>query len=274
MTTRALLIAVSFLTAYGLTFMLDRALQDWNPRFLARRWARAIVFVMIGGLGVWVSLRLTELPPPADEDAVLYYEGGEWVLSDLDGRNREKLAMPRDGVSSIAWSPDGRQVIFGWREKMDVHAGLYVFDVEDRTVEEFLAMADLDLGDPAWAPDGSLIAFTAATNRDLAESPRSIYTVTPDRRRIEQVSRPEENADRPAFSTDSQRLIYEADLDNDGFSHIYSVSLEGSDRLQITTAEGDSECECSEYQASAYSDGRVAPSVSMMCWTPTAYDLV
>jgi Tol biopolymer transport system component len=165
-------------------------------------------------------------------------------------------------------------VIFGWREKMDVHAGLYVFDVEDRTVEEFLAMADLDLGDPAWAPDGSLIAFTAATNRDLAESPRSIYTVTPDRRRIEQVSRPEENADRPAFSTDSQRLIYEADLDNDGFSHIYSVSLEGSDRLQITTAEGDSECECSEYQASAYSDGRVAPSVSMMCWTPTAYDLV
>lgn len=192
-----------------------------------------------------------------------------WLLP-LSGGEAFKLTSYKAGVSDLAWSPDSTRVALvvddvdpdapadeeeegkGDDKKAkkpivvkrlqfkrdyqgyltDLRSHIHVFDVASKSSRQ-LTSGPFDDGDPAWSPDGTLIAFSS--NRTLPDPDRNqnsdIYVV-PAKGGI---PRPLVNTDRaesnPVFSPDGRRLAFVSSGDpNDmwyGATHIGIVEVPG-----------------------------------------------
>jgi dipeptidyl aminopeptidase/acylaminoacyl peptidase len=98
-----------------------------------------------------------------------------------DGSAERKIS--RDGVSvtsssTSAWAPDGRRLLYSYRDLESSNVGLAVADAE--TDETTTLLEDAFVGLPVWSPDGSRLAFL----RDDAGRPLpavSLWVTQPDR---------------------------------------------------------------------------------------------
>lgn len=88
----------------------------------------------------------------------------------LDGAEQGDLSWMGTDIFQIAWSPDGRQVLYTDSNPKTGGVHLANADGSDR----LLLHAGASGG--AWSPDGRLIAFTALDSAGLPE----IYTIHPD----------------------------------------------------------------------------------------------
>jgi len=80
-------------------------------------------------------------------------------------------------IAEVAWRPpDGRELLVrGWK---DERAGLYLIRVDDGRVRPVLIASDGldDLGQGAWSPEGTRIAYVYATARPRAQMSRPACT--------------------------------------------------------------------------------------------------
>ncbi len=175
---------------------------------------------------------------PNAKDAV----GQAWILP-LDGGEAWQLTTLKHGVSAVSWSPDGTRlalVASGGDERFVVgeqrdgasptarrltrldfrdddsgHVGrrahLWVIPARAGAKPRQLTRGDFDVLHPAWAPDGSRIAFAADRGPDATINPRlQIFSISTASRRpqVRELVSLRGDADRPAFSPDGQRLAF------------------------------------------------------------------
>lgn len=100
------------------------------------------------------------------------YTIGELWLSDTSG-NKDILVAEVDAGRGYppVWSPDGRGVVFVYRENLQsvpadylanaLHSNLHQVDAATHEITALTTFTDTLVYDPVWQPDGSQLAFTA-----------------------------------------------------------------------------------------------------------------
>jgi Tol biopolymer transport system component len=152
----------------------------------------------------------------------------------------------------ITASPDGKSIAFAYRESPE-HKGspiggwdIYVLDIEacqglengcDAQRFTRLTGEPFDEISPAWAPDGSLIAFTSGQELFVMQTDGSSQTRIignqdlPDRRD----SLYQSGIYYPAWSPDSQKIVFTASTqDRHADTFVYTANGDGSDVRQLT----------------------------------------
>lgn len=91
---------------------------------------------------------------------------GLWTVNP-DGSQRTQLAPPTEDLVSLTqpvWSPDGSRIAFSGVTKQGSSGANWKYDIwvmnADGTDARPLTEGSLALGDPAWSPDGTAIAYT------------------------------------------------------------------------------------------------------------------
>ena len=149
-----------------------------------------------------------------DGERIAYWSGAGpssyeiWVV-DADGSNPRNVSGDVELRAStidpaVSWAPDGRSVAFATTD-----GRLYVAPV-DGSGPGLVGDDALLRFDPAWSPDGTLIAFRGepAGSDPLA---RGVYVIEADGNGEQQISRAVLNANperRPQWSPDGSRLVF------------------------------------------------------------------
>jgi Tol biopolymer transport system component len=158
-------------------------------------------------------------------------ERGELRSADATGQDVRTLAtgvvLPSELMSqAVSWSPDGTRVVFssgdGIMEAVD----------SDGTDRHAIGSTPPLRFDPAWSPDGALIAFRrqASTSSD---APRQVFVIRPDgsgERQVSSVTEEPNSALAPNWSFDG-RLLYDA---------VFGPSLNGNHGdIVVASPQGD-----------------------------------
>jgi dipeptidyl aminopeptidase/acylaminoacyl peptidase len=202
-----------------------------------------------------------------------------WLL-DRRGGEAVKLTDYKADVAELAWSPDGKRLALivgdvdpdeppedqppgtkpGAEETpkpivihrlqflrdgegflRDLHQHLYVFDVEAKTSVQ-VTSGSYDDAEPAWSPDGRLIAFTSnRTPEPDANDNTDIFVVEPKAGQTPRAVTTAPTTDRePAWSPDGQWIAYLEGGDPKDFwyasNHVAVVPAAGGAPRPLTAA--------------------------------------
>ena len=168
--------------------------------------------------------------------------GQAWVLP-LEGGEPWRLTNLKHGVSSVLWSPDGQQLALvaqagdprfligaerkgrtpvarrltrlDFRDDESGHVGrrghLWLVGAREGSRARQLTSGDFDVLNPAWAPDGRRIAFSADRGVDTTILPRlELWSVGTEAAspRIRPLASLAGDADRPSFSPHGRQLAF------------------------------------------------------------------
>ncbi len=178
---------------------------------------------------------------------VAFVRKGQIWSAPLDGHQKaEQLIHARGQNDSLHWSPDGARLAFVSRRGN--HSFVGVYDVAGKTVHYLDPTVDRD-GFPSWSPDGLRLAFLRLPTFDEREEftahragpPWSIRvadaTGATEGREIWKASAGDGSVYR---GLDSAQQLYWAGSrivfpwERDGWTHLYSVSLEGGEATLLT----------------------------------------
>jgi Tol biopolymer transport system component len=145
---------------------------------------------------------------------------GDRLLSLIQGK------QTRVDVSTPAWSPDGRTIVFvSWR---DGNGEVYAMDADSSSPRNLTQDPAQDVR-PAWSPDGRRIAFV--TRRD---GNSEVYVMNADGREKRNLTRDRAIADYPTWSPDGRKIAFLGCTD----SPLSCVPLSNSYQLYVVNADG------------------------------------
>jgi hypothetical protein len=218
------------------------------------------VAVLAGTVGGFVALERTFRTGPTPAGPSPSVANGALIVSIPDGGDTHLMVLPssaqdldpsdgtttadRDSMDVLtsepgtrdvqpSVSPDGSTVAFVRHDPRDPTQApdqLWLIDI-DGTHERAVTRAPAGAESPAWSPDGSLIAFSAA---DEPEG-RALYTIHPDGSDLRVVVRGQDVED-VGWSPDGSSVVYSgADVDVPGASYdLWKVALDGSSPIDLT----------------------------------------
>jgi TolB protein len=167
--------------------------------------------------------------------AFMSSQGGDpqIYISDADGGHMHKMTFSAGVSTSPAWNPKtGKQIIFVSDRGGD--PVLYLANSDGSNVEK-LNMPDMGyVVDPAWSPNGQLLAFSwrrPSGNFD-------IYIMDIVSRQLVELTRDAGRNERPSWAPDGRHIVFEST--RNGTRQIWTVLADGSQPKQLTY-EGQNE---------------------------------
>jgi len=173
--------------------------------------------------------------PDGSEIAFMSSQGGdpEIYVSDASGAHLHRVTFAAGVSTSPAWNPKtGKQMVFVSDRGGD--PVLYLANSDGSNVEK-LDMPDMGyVVDPAWSPNGQLIAFSwrrPSGNYD-------IYAMDIVSRQLVELTKDAGRNERPSWAPDGRHLVFEST--RTGTRQIWSMLADGSEARQLTF-EGQNE---------------------------------
>lgn len=149
-------------------------------------------------------------------------------LNELTGPVRERTLQFTQGTNmSVTPSPDGTKIAFA------LQGSLYVMPVAGGTAKR-ISTWDMEVTKPAWAPNGSVIAFP---NYD-ADGQWHIWTIEPDGRNPKKLTSGPFDDREPSWSADGSRIVFSSDRGGDSQVKIWSVQVADGSLTQLTKGAG------------------------------------
>ena len=153
---------------------------------------------IVAGGGLWI--------PGAARVAYVRLAGSglEWRTIRTDGSDPQSLlGASTTDIPTIAWSPDGRQIVFN----KGAQPGLWIADADGSSARQHTSGA-FDFY-PRWSPDGARIAFVTEPLDGSPSRRIAVVDVTGARRRVLTDGLIDE---RPIWSPDSRTIAFEKQI--------------------------------------------------------------
>jgi TolB protein len=179
-----------------------------------------------------------------DGRTIAFFSGARIYLMNADGSKHRPVTRPQRDVRDLAWSPDGRKLAF-LQGRGDCGPGchdLYVVNSDGSGLRNLTATLPVGIrlnldpaSDPAWSPDGQMIAFAFLCRprcgpNNLGEP---IYVVKADGSGLRKLTPKPVGAYRdPAWSPDGRKIAFVSD--RDGNSEIYVMNANGKGQRNLT----------------------------------------
>jgi TolB protein len=156
------------------------------------------------------------------------------------GRGLHALTGPLSGSGPAdiqpAWSPDGRRVAFARALPAAGGRSLAGFDIYVARVRGGrLRRLTRDVGNdtqPAWSPNGKLIAFTSDRTGN-----QDVYTVRPNGRGLRRLTGTPAEDSAPSWSPNGRRIAFTSD--REGNEDVFSMTARGKALRRLTRGAAD-----------------------------------
>jgi Tol biopolymer transport system component len=164
-----------------------------------------------------------------------------WMMNS-DGSDASRLTRNTSDDYGIAWSPDGRTLVFGavqfqpdsTGDLKPVSARIYSMSAEGGDPKA-ITSPDMRAQFPSWSSDGRLIVFHGGTElRNNAAL--EIYVMRSNGTEIRKLTSNNVEDTRPDWSPDGRRIAYTSN--RSGSNQIHVMNADGSNDVQITTGAG------------------------------------
>jgi serine/threonine protein kinase len=163
-------------------------------------------------------------------------ENGYYVVAALGGEER-KIAMSRyvpnmNGGSNIAWTPDGRSLVFCDKRAADAPPGMFVVDVESHAIKTLIEGRGY-ISNPVFSPDGTRLAYTRGPgfiSHDLFVMDWKTGTSTQLTRELRSIA-------GIAWTTDSRSLVFSSN--RMGLFSLWQIYAAGGEPQRMSVGGAD-----------------------------------
>jgi len=190
---------------------------------------------------------------PSGERVAYVNKGEVWAITlDDPEAEAEKLFGARGGIGDLAWSPDGRRLLFRSNRGTHSYIGVWLPDDEDGSIVWLSPSVDRDVS-PIWSPDGDRVAFLRLPSRAYdhfpfepvrEDLPWSIRVADPETGDSAELWRADEGrgsahrqieSDVQIFWGAGDRLVFA--WEQNGWNQLYSVPARGGEPGHLTPGE-------------------------------------
>ncbi len=157
---------------------------------------------------------------------------GEIYVMDMDGSNQRRLTNNAIDETVLAWSPDGRYIVFdgiahGTKDgAIDGQRDIYVMDADGDNVRKLTDTPVQDMA-PSWSPKGLYIAFAAGDGEQC-----DIYVMDADGGNPTNLTKSESFNTSPSWSPDGRQIAFLSD--RDGNYEIFVMDADGRAQRNLT----------------------------------------
>jgi TolB protein len=152
----------------------------------------------------------------------------ELYVTDVNGSKPKRLTFSTGGSTSPTWNPKTGQSVVFVSDRGGIPK-LYMMNADGTNVVTLDLPDKGYLIDPAWSPNGQLLAFSwrrPSGNYD-------IYVMEPTSQQIVELTRDEGRNERPSWAPDGRHLVFEST--RAGPRQIWTMLADGSQSHQLTT---------------------------------------
>lgn len=161
----------------------------------------------MGLASAWLTLAAGASAAPAADDDLLFQSNRSENRFDFyrmsgDGRRAQPVLAQAASVDAMAWSPDGRHVLYT-ATRPGSHQTVYVTSLVDGSTRQLSHDAAPNM-EPTWSADGKSVAYVS-----FRGGSRKIYLVNVDGSNERRLTRSQADDElSPRFSPDGSRVAY------------------------------------------------------------------
>jgi TolB protein len=153
----------------------------------------------------------------------------ELYVTDTSGNRPKRLTFANGASTSPAWNPKTGQTVAFVSDRGGIPK-LYLMNSDGTNVTELELPDKGYLIDPAWSPNGQLLAFSWRR----PDGNYDIYVMDPSSRQIVEITRDAARNERPSWAPDGRHIVFEST--RSGSRQIWVMLADGTQPRQLTTS--------------------------------------